>query len=126
MRLMLLDWMMEVSDEFGLSRETFHLSITYVDLYLTRMRCKIEELQLLGAASLLLACKVEEIVCPRVSHFTYATDNGFTHAQIVSMEAQISQVIAFHLTLTRSWAFSSSPRLWGTGLITSWLSGTYM
>lgn len=39
MRLMLFDWMMEVSDEFALSRETFHLSITYVDLYLTRRRC---------------------------------------------------------------------------------------
>jgi len=90
MRLMLFDWMMEVSDEFALSRETFHLSITYVDLYLTRRRCQIEVLQLLGAASLLLACKVEEIVCPRVSHFTYATDNGFTHAQIVAMEGQIS------------------------------------
>ena len=77
MRLLLVDWMMEVCDEFALSRETFHLSSTYVDLYLTRKYCPIEKLQLLGASSLLLACKMEEIICPRVKDFAYATDNGF-------------------------------------------------
>ena len=92
MRLMLIDWMMEVSDEFNLSRETFHLAVTFTDLYLSRRQCSIERLQLLGAASLLIACKVDEIVCPRVSHFTYATDNGFTAQQIVEMEADISKV----------------------------------
>jgi hypothetical protein len=78
MRLMLIDWIMEVCDEFALSRETFHLAVLYIDLYLTRVRCQIDRLQLLGASSLLIACKIEEIVCPRVAHFAYATDNGFT------------------------------------------------
>lgn len=79
MRCMLVDWMQEVCDEFALTRETFHLSLSYVDIYLTRKLCPIEKLQLLGASSLMLACKIEEIVCPRVAHFSYATDNGFTN-----------------------------------------------
>lgn len=78
MRLLLVDWMMEVCDEFGLKRETFHLATYYVDLYLTKVYCRVENLQLLGAASLLLACKVEEILCPRVKDFVFATDNGFS------------------------------------------------
>lgn len=94
---MLVDWMMEVCDEFALVRETFHLAVTYVDLFLSRSKCPIEKLQLLGASSLLIACKVEEIVCPRVAHFSYATDNGFSAKDIVDMEANISKVMGFQL-----------------------------
>lgn len=61
MRVMLVDWMMEVCDEFGLYRETFHLAATFVDLYLSRKECPIDRLQLLGAAGMMLACKMEEI-----------------------------------------------------------------
>lgn len=43
----------------------------------------------------MIGCKIEEIVCPRVSHFSYATDNGFTNQMIVDMEADISKVSAF-------------------------------
>ncbi len=89
MRILLIDWMMEVCDEFALSRETYHLACTYTDLYLTRKNCPIDMLQLLGAACLLLACKVEEIVCPRVKDFAFATDNGFSNSQIIQMEAEI-------------------------------------
>jgi cyclin A len=35
MRSILLDWMMEVSSEFAMKRETFHYSVNYVDRYLT-------------------------------------------------------------------------------------------
>ena len=78
--------MMEVCDEFNLTRESFHLSLNYVDIYLTKKICPIETLQLLGASALMIACKQEEIVCPRVSHFCYATDSGFSSQQIVTME----------------------------------------
>lgn len=36
MRAILIDWMMEVSSEFHLKRETFYLSTYYVDRYLSR------------------------------------------------------------------------------------------
>jgi cyclin A len=44
MRLMLMDWMMEVSDEFHIQRETFQLASLYTDLYLSRCICPIEKL----------------------------------------------------------------------------------
>lgn len=44
MRLLLIDWMMEVCDEFGLKRDTFHLAAYYVDLYLTKEYCRVEHL----------------------------------------------------------------------------------
>jgi hypothetical protein len=89
MRVLLIDWMMEVCDEFALLRETYHLAVAYTDLYLSRKNCPIDKLQLLGASSLMLACKVEEIVCPRVRDFAFATDHGFTTQQIIEMEVDI-------------------------------------
>ena len=44
MRVMLVDWMMEVCDEFGLKRETFHLAVQYTDLFLTREHCEVSRL----------------------------------------------------------------------------------
>lgn len=41
MRAILLDWMMEVCTEFHMKRETYNLSLQYVDLYLS----KAEEIQ---------------------------------------------------------------------------------
>lgn len=34
MRSILLDWLMEVSMEFSFKRETYHISINYIDRYL--------------------------------------------------------------------------------------------
>jgi|JI102314A2RNA_FD_contig_21_20478889_length_1012_multi_3_in_0_out_0_3 hypothetical protein len=36
MRMMLLEWMMEFSDEFLFKRQTFALAVSYIDLYLTK------------------------------------------------------------------------------------------
>jgi len=44
MRLLLLDWMMEVCEEFGLKRETYHLAASFNDLYLSRVPCNIDKL----------------------------------------------------------------------------------
>lgn len=92
MRLLLYDWMMEVCDEFGLKRDSFHLAAYLSDLYLSKEKCPIDRLQLLGASALLLAAKIEEVICPRVRDFAFATDNGFSVEQIVEMEAHISKV----------------------------------
>lgn len=62
MRTILMDWMMEVSNEFTLKRETFHYSINYVDRYLSAAS-DVEkwELQLIGVTAMHMASKVEVI-----------------------------------------------------------------
>lgn len=60
MRAILLDWMMEVSTEFGLKRESFHYAVNYVDRYLTATSpVQKWELQLVGVTALYMAAKVE-------------------------------------------------------------------
>ena len=97
MRAMLIDWMFEVGDEYAMSRETCHISIRYVDLYLSREECPIERLQLLGPVSLMISYKMEEVFCPRVSNFSYATDNGFNEHSIIEIEARLPKLLNLRL-----------------------------
>lgn len=87
MRTILYDWMMEVSSEFTLKRETFHLAITYVDRFLSAHKCiKKEEFQLIGLVAMYIAAKVEEVYPPKISDWAKSADNGYTLASIKMME----------------------------------------
>ena len=68
MREILLDWMMEVSEEFMIKRDTMYISISFIDRYISMANYDIpkNELQLIGVTSLYLACKVEEVYIPRI------------------------------------------------------------
>ena len=87
MRAILIDWMMEVCNEFTLKRETFYYAINYVDRFLSaRVNVRKEELQLIGVTAMFVAAKMEEVYSPRVADFAKSTDNGYTVHQIVKME----------------------------------------
>ena len=59
MRTILVDWLIEVQENFELFHETLYLSVRLVDLYLSRREVKREFLQLVGATCLLIASKFE-------------------------------------------------------------------
>jgi len=60
MRAILIDWMMEVCEEFECKRETFHYAVNYVDRYLSLSPgVKKYELQLVGLTSMYIASKME-------------------------------------------------------------------
>lgn len=60
MRAILLDWMMEVSNEFSLKRETFHMAVNFVDRILSVKHNVVKnELQLIGIVSMFMASKNE-------------------------------------------------------------------
>lgn len=82
-------------------------------MYLTKEYCSIDKLQLLGASSLLLASKMEEIICPRVRDFAFATDNGFRDTEIIEMEGKISKVLEYNL-------YPATLNYWANYLIAQW------
>lgn len=59
MRSLLIDWMVEVQESFELNHETLYLAVKIVDTYLGKEKVSKDALQLLGAASLLIACKYD-------------------------------------------------------------------
>ena len=99
MRAILLDWMMEVCNEFTLKRETFYYAVNYVDRFLSaHPNVKKEELQLVGVTAMFIAAKMEEVYSPRVSDFAKSTDNGYSVIQIVQMEKVVLKEIKWRTT----------------------------
>jgi len=73
-RLILVDWLFEVADEFGLQRETVYLAVNYVDRYLSVVKnCARDVIQLLGVTCLFLAAKLEEVRPPVVQDYARVT-----------------------------------------------------
>ena len=75
MRTILVDWLIEVQENFELFHETLYLSVKLVDLYLSKKDVRREYLQLVGATSMLIAAKFEvrQSVIPDVEHFMRST-----------------------------------------------------
>jgi len=78
MRAILIDWLIDVQVKYKLAPETLFLTINYIDRYLSKESVHRTKLQLVGVASMLLACKFEEIWTPEVKDFVYITDFAYT------------------------------------------------
>lgn len=63
-RLMLVDWLVEVVDEFRLGQETLFLAVTLLDRFLSMRSVLCCQLQLLGTTCLWVASKYEEVLPP--------------------------------------------------------------
>ena len=59
MRSTLVDWLVEVGEEFKLCNETLFLSVAYVDRFLSIMSCTRDKLQLAGVAAMFIAALVK-------------------------------------------------------------------
>ncbi|XP_072899999.1 cyclin-A1 [Hemitrygon akajei] len=95
MRCILVDWLVEVSEEYNLQTETLYLAINYLDRFLSCMSVLRGKLQLVGTAAMLVASKYEEIYPPEVDEFVYITDDTYTRKQLLRMEHLILKVLSF-------------------------------
>ncbi|CAL0323806.1 unnamed protein product [Lupinus luteus] len=97
MRGVLVDWLVEVAEEYNLVSDTLYFSVSYIDRFLSLNALPRQNLQLLGVSSMLLASKYEEIKPPEVEDFCYITDNTYNKAEVVEMEADILKTLNFEL-----------------------------
>lgn len=100
MRSILVDWMIEVVDEYSLEPETLFLSVAYVDMCLHRLSICRAELQLLGVTCIFIAAKYEEIYAPQIEKLCYITDNSYDRTQIIDMERMVLDCLNFSVMLT--------------------------
>ena len=107
MRSILVDWMIEVAEEYKLHLETLFLSVSYTDVCIQKLRIERSELQLLGVTCVLVAAKYEEIYAPQLSDLCYITDNSYTQSQIIAMERRVLECLEFSLTIPTTNTFMS-------------------
>ncbi|KAG7204794.1 hypothetical protein KM043_005201 [Ampulex compressa] len=105
MRAILVDWLVEVAEEYRLQTETLYLAVSYIDRFLSYMSVVRAKLQLVGTAAMFIAAKYEEIYPPDVGEFVYITDDTYTKKQILRMEHLILRVLSFDLTVPTPLAF---------------------
>jgi len=105
MRTILVDWLVEVAEEYKLQAETLYLAVSYIDRFLSYMSVQRAKLQLVGAACMFIASKYEEIYPPDVGEFVYITDDTYTKKQVLRMEHLVLKVLGFDLSVPTTYLF---------------------
>ncbi|XP_052194037.1 putative cyclin-A3-1 [Diospyros lotus] len=97
MREILLNWLVEVAEEYKLVSDTLFLTVSYIDRFLSCHSVSRNKLQLLGVSCMLIASKYEEITPPRIEDFCYLTDNAYTKEEVVNMEGDVLRFLNFNM-----------------------------
>lgn len=97
MRVILLDWMMEVCNDYMLKRQTYYMAVNYVDRFLSSYyNIPKNKLQLLGVVSLYVASKLEEIYPPKIQDFALV-GHDYGPEEIKNFEETLLKTLKFRL-----------------------------
>jgi hypothetical protein len=99
MRIILIDWLVEVHAKFELAPETLYLSVNILDRFLSDRTVSRKKLQLVGATAMFIASKYEEIEFPQVKHFVELSCRSFTREDMLKTERLILQSLDFNITV---------------------------
>ena len=102
MRVILIDWIMEMHNKFCLSNRTLFLSIKILDYYLSSYEISRYNFQLLGLTSLFIACKFEETFVPQVSNLVFMTADAYTEKDLIKMELTLLKKLNYDLDFSTS------------------------
>jgi len=104
-RRTVVDWLIQVQQYLSLSDATLHLAVANFDLVLSLVDFDMEEIQLLGLASLQLAAKVEEDCAPAPSLLVPLTGGAYSKQDLARMELEVIQTLNWRLRRTTSCVF---------------------
>ncbi|XP_015264419.1 PREDICTED: G2/mitotic-specific cyclin-B3 [Gekko japonicus] len=105
MRAILVDWMVEVQENFDLTHETLYLAVKLMDHYLVKVTSMRDKLQLIGSTAILIASKFEERCPPCVDDFLYICDDAYNREELISMEMSILQTLHFDINIPVAYRF---------------------
>lgn len=105
MRIILIDWLVDVSLKFRQRPETFFLAVDVVDRYLMLQQVTRGSLQLVGITAILIAAKHEEIWAPEVRECAQITANTYSKEDIVRVERDICGALRYRFTLPTPYTF---------------------
>ncbi|XP_078614030.1 G2/mitotic-specific cyclin-B3-like isoform X1 [Branchiostoma floridae x Branchiostoma japonicum] len=105
MRAILVDWLVEVQENFELNHETLYQAVKIVDHYLAKTKVTKEKLQLVGATALFMSCKFDERCPPLIDDFVFICDDAYRREDIIMMEQTILVKLDFFLNFPISYRF---------------------
>ncbi|KAG7391999.1 hypothetical protein PHYPSEUDO_002705 [Phytophthora pseudosyringae] len=105
MRTILVDWLVEVGEEYELDSQTFHKAVNLVDRCLKKIKINRKQFQLLGCACMMIAAKFEEVYGPNVEEFVYISDQTYTADEMLDMEVQVLDALQYRVASTTCYGF---------------------
>ena len=96
-RGLLVDWIVEVVEELGMSSDVLYLSVNIIDRVLKLVEVSPSKFQLLGMAAMLLASKFEDVFAPCVEDFVQICDESFSRDEILEMERYVLKLLDYRL-----------------------------
>lgn len=93
----LVDWMIEVQVNFRLGTDCLYLAVYILNQFVRSEAVRRSNLQLAGAASMVIASKHEEIFPPEINDFVYICADTYPREEILAMERQVLRVLDYRL-----------------------------
>uniref|UniRef100_A0A8C5PQM8 Cyclin E1 n=1 Tax=Leptobrachium leishanense TaxID=445787 RepID=A0A8C5PQM8_9ANUR len=98
-RALMVDWLMEIAQNFKMQRETLYLAQDYFDRFMS-VAVAVDEIdvQLVGITCLFIAAKYEEVIPPNLDEFALLTDGYLSKRAICKMELRILKALDWRMT----------------------------
>lgn len=97
MRSLLVDWLVNVHQQFKLLPETLYMGVTIMDRFFQYESVSKDKFQLIGVTSFFIASKYEEIIPPDLQDWVVICDQLYTKRDILKMEMVILRRLKFEL-----------------------------
>ena len=105
MRIILIDWILEVSDKLKFTEETFFTTIYIIDAYLSKKFIKRKNFQLLGVSALFISIKLKEYYAGNIKDYVFITNYAYDEKDILSMEKDICRTLNFNFLVPTCLSF---------------------
>ncbi|XP_032993550.1 G2/mitotic-specific cyclin-B3 [Lacerta agilis] len=105
MRAILVNWMVEVQENFELNHETLYLAVKLLDHFLAKEIVIRETLQLIGSTAIIIASKFEDRCPPCVGDFLYLCDDAYSRKTFLSTEKKILIALNFDINIPIAYRF---------------------
>lgn len=98
-RLVLVDWLSEVVEEFELRQATLYLAVSILDRFLSQQEVPRAQLQLLGVTCLWIASKFEDTHPPTLQEMVEITDNSYAASDVLRLEGIVLAQLQYQLAV---------------------------
>lgn len=112
MRSLLVDWMVDVHRSEKLFPETLFLGVDLLDRFLQEGSVERTQLQLVGAACLLIASKTYDIYPPRIDELEHMSDGAFKAADVIEMEVSVLSTLRWRVLSPTVFDFLTHSLVW--------------
>uniref|UniRef100_A0A6C0BNN7 Uncharacterized protein n=1 Tax=viral metagenome TaxID=1070528 RepID=A0A6C0BNN7_9ZZZZ len=106
MRLILVDWMIDVCEEYRLITATLFTSVSMVDRMLaSNVEINSKTLQLVGCTCMMIASKFHDLHPAAADDFVYVSDHAFDRWALLEMEQRVLETLDYNLMRPTPYTF---------------------